>query len=109
MAVKSWGGGEAVVEAAGEDAFDDADRFAFALAFVEQARVVGAGFVVVADAVERAHVLCPVELAVASAVEAVAFDLSAGGFDRADAGERGEAGFRSQPLWVGGGGDDLGG
>ena len=68
----------------------------------ELSLVVGAGFGVVADAVEGGHVECPVELAVAAAVEAVAFVLSAGGLDWADAGERGEGGFAAEPVRVGG-------
>jgi hypothetical protein len=60
-----------VLEAACEGAFDGADGFAFGFAAVELSLVVGAGFGVVADAVEGGRVQCLVELAVAAAVEPV--------------------------------------
>src|SRR5581483_5953069 len=56
------------VEAAGEEAFDAADRFAFVFAAVLEALVVVAGFLVAADAVERDHVQGAVELAIAAGV-----------------------------------------
>jgi len=82
-----------VVEAAGEHALDAAAGFSFRLALVEFALEVRGCLGVVAATVERDRVQGPVRLPVAAAVEAVALDRAAGGFDRAGAGERGEGGF----------------
>src|SRR4051794_15308118 len=60
------------------------------------------------DSCERDDVECPVELAVAAAVEPVALLLAARGVDRAGAGERGEGCLASHPAGVAARDEQLG-
>ncbi len=69
-----WGG-EDVVEAASEVAFEAADRFAFAFAFGLFAGEVGLGRWVTAGAGDRDDVQRVVELAVAAAMQPVTVAL----------------------------------
>ena len=100
---------ELVVEVAGELSFDAAACFAWGLAVAEEALVVGGGFGVVADAVERDHVEGPVELAVAAAVEPVALvwplEASTGLVPARAANDA----SLSHPVGVAAGDDQLGG
>jgi hypothetical protein len=63
---------EASVEVAGEGAFEAAAGFLGGLSGCEEALVVSAGLGVMADPLEGDDVQCPVELAIAAAVQPVA-------------------------------------
>jgi hypothetical protein len=84
------------VEVAGEVALQQPCCVAAALALGYPFRDVVLGRLVVQAAVKRDRVQCAVELTVAAAAEAMSLRLAAGGGDRVDAGETGEAGFRAQ-------------
>ena len=85
---------------AGEVALEEAGGFAAGFAFCDASGDVVAGRWVVLAAVEGDGVEGAVELAVAAAAETVASGLAAGGGDRRNAGEAGEAGFRAEPAVV---------
>jgi hypothetical protein len=95
------------VEVAGEVALEQTDGVACALAFADAAGDVVAGCRVVLAAVEDHRVQGAVELAVATAAEAVPDRLTARGGQRGDAGETGKAGFRADAVVVGPGDDQL--
>ena len=83
-------------------------RFAFGLAAVEAALVVGVALGAgSADLGDGGDVEGLVELAVAAAVQSVAHDASAAGFDGSGSVGHGEAGFGPVAAWVAGLGDDL--
>jgi hypothetical protein len=100
--------GEATVDVAGQGAFDAAARLSGGLACGEEPLVVATRLLVVADALEGDDVECPVELAVAATVEAVASLLTARGLDGARAGECCEGGFASHAAWVAARDEQLG-
>src|SRR6266498_5893011 len=100
---------EQPVEVAGEVALEAAACFAAALAFLDATVDVGDRRRVRAASGDDDHVQCPVESAVAAAVEPVADRLSRGGWDRSAAGESREGGFASDPAAVRPGDQDLGG
>jgi hypothetical protein len=97
------------VEVAGEVAFEQACRVAFALVVGDASRDVVLGCGVVLAAVQRDRVQRAVELAVAAAAEPVPLSLPAWGGDGCDAGEARKAGFWAQPAVVWPGDDQLGG
>jgi hypothetical protein len=78
------------VDGAGELAFEAAERFTAALTVGFAAFEVGTGRRVDARLGDRDLVESAVELAVAAAVEAVALDAAAAGFERRDTGVPGE-------------------
>src|SRR5439155_5541417 len=95
------------VEVTCERAFDAAARLASGLAGREESLVVGGGLDVVADAGERDHVQCPVQLSVAAAVEPVPLLFPGRGLHRAGAGEGGEGRLARHPLRVAAGDEQL--
>ena len=97
---------EQAPDAAGEVAFEAADRFAFGFAFGVSAVEVGAGGWVGAGAGERDDVDRAVELAVTAAVEPVAFGVAGAGGDRGGAGVPREARVGREPFGAGGVADD---
>jgi len=88
------------VEVAGEVALEAAGRFASAFAFLDATVDVGDRGGVCAVSGDGDHVECPVESAVAAAVEAVADCLAGGGGDGGAAGEAREGGLACDPAWV---------
>jgi hypothetical protein len=100
---------EQVPDAAGEVAFEAADRFAVGLAFGGLARHVVAGFGVAAGAGDRDAVNGGVDLAVAAAVEAVPVGAPGADWYRGQAGGASELGVGGEALSAGDLADELGG
>jgi hypothetical protein len=100
---------QAPVEVARECALDASACLASGLVGCEQALVVGGCFGVMVDAGEGDDVQGPVQLAVAAAVQSVSSLLSAGGVERAGAGECGEGRFARHAVGVAAGDEQLGG
>ena len=94
------GGLQESVEAAGDMAFEGADRFAAGFALADAPLDVGLGLGVCAGSGEGDAVDGVVECPVAAAVEAVAVGGAAGCWDWGDAGEAGEARFASEASGV---------
>jgi hypothetical protein len=89
---------EGVVDDAGEVSFEAAERFAAALSVCSAAVEVSACRWVDAGLGDRDLVEGPVDLAVAAAVEAVALDATAAGFERGDASVAGELGVACEAF-----------
>ena len=100
------GGVEQAPDAASEVAFEAADRFLFGLALGVSAVEVAACGGVSAGFGERDDVEGAVELAVAAAVQSVAFGVAGAGGDRGGAGVAGEARVGREALGAGGVADD---
>src|SRR4051812_3129848 len=94
------GGLELSVDAAGEVAFELSGGFAGGFAACLALGDEGAGLGVAAAEGECDRVECPVELAIAGAVESPADGGAAAGGDRCDAGQAAEGGLVSQPAAV---------
>src|SRR5829696_3358255 len=109
MSWSGWGGlGEEVPEASGEVAFEAADGFLGALAFIAFAGDVVLGLGVAAQAGDGHAVNRGVDLAVAAAVQAVPVGLAGADGDRRDAGGAGKLGVACEAVGAGDLADELG-
>jgi hypothetical protein len=98
-----------VVDAAGEVAFEVADRFAFGFVVGSLFLEVEGGAGVLADADDREHVEGAVEASVAAGIQPIAVGSSPGDWDRGAAGEAGELGVCGEAVDPGDLADELGG